>query len=237
MLGKTEVFCLDGRSCACWVSSDGAQNAAFLCGWNMTSQLPALAQVLPETLLFFAEADGGCDFTPWPAPPVWGEEVYAGGGPAYLRFLKDTAFPYLQAHFAAVDDPARRGIFGYSLGGLFALWALCETDFFGQAASISGSLWYPGFTAYLEQHRPQQAVYLSLGDREPYGGPPLVRTVGHCTEEATTLLRETAAWVTFEWNRGGHAKGVESRWEKALHWAARNWKDAGFCRQKGDETV
>ena len=36
------------------------------------------------------------------------------------------------------------GIAGYSLAGLFALYALYKTDAFTRVASMSGSLWFPG---------------------------------------------------------------------------------------------
>lgn len=36
------------------------------------------------------------------------------------------------------------GIAGYSLAGLFALYALYKTDVFTRVASMSGSLWFPG---------------------------------------------------------------------------------------------
>ena len=97
MAGKTDRFCLAGRCCACFVPADVVRGTAFLCGWNMEPMLPAIAEALPHTLLFFAEADGGRDFTPWPAPPVRPGDAFSGGGADYLRFLAETAAPYLRA--------------------------------------------------------------------------------------------------------------------------------------------
>ena len=123
----------------------------------------------------------------------------------------------------AVED---RLISGYSLGGLFALWALCESGAFGKAASLSGSTWYPGFLSYFEAHLPDEnkKIYLSLGDREPFGGPPALREVGVCTEKLYKILTARQRDAVFEWNRGGHAKGIENRWRKAMRWAAADWK-------------
>ena len=53
MAGKTDRFCLAGRRCACFVPADGVRGTAFLCGWNMEPMLPAIAEALPHTLLFF----------------------------------------------------------------------------------------------------------------------------------------------------------------------------------------
>ena len=43
----------------------------------------------------------------------------------------------------------RRAICGYSLGGLFALYAFVNDEHFDACASISGSLWYQGWMGYL----------------------------------------------------------------------------------------
>ncbi len=223
--GKTEKFALNGRSCACYVPMGTIKHLAVLCGWHMDETIQKFSEDLPETLFFFAEADGGSDFTPWEAPAVWEGEAFSGEADVYLRFLLEEALPYLfrKYGFIAVED---RLIAGYSLGGLFALWASLESDAFGKTASLSGSAWYPGFTAYIKEHMPSEdkCFYFSLGDREPFGGPPVLRAVGTCTEEIVSVLRENQRDVVFEWNRGGHYKGIENRWRKALHWAAAGWK-------------
>lgn len=69
--------------------------------------------------------------------------------------------------------------------------------------------------------------YLSLGDREEFGGPPLLRTVGERTREAVSILSGKGFAVTMEWNRGGHGKGVDARWKKALHWAGGRLTQSG----------
>ncbi len=65
--------------------------------------------------------------------------------------------------------PAWRGIAGYSLAGLFALYAICQTDVFSRVGCMSGSLWFPGFKEYVFSHEPKRwadCIYFSLGDRE-----------------------------------------------------------------------
>lgn len=222
--GVVDKFILSGRTCACFVPESGVKHIAVLCGWRMAQMMPVLAEEIPETLLFFAEANGGRDFTPWPAEPVWENEPFSGEAAGYLQFLAEHALPYLTEKYGA-SDAGDRLIAGYSLGGLFALWAACETGAFGQVASLSGSTWYPGFIEYVKINmlRANQRIYLSLGDREPFGGPPALREVGRCTEELYALLQAAELDVKFEWNRGGHAKGIESRWRKALRWAAGGW--------------
>lgn len=45
----------------------------------------------------------------------------------------------------------KRAICGYSLGGLFALYAFVNDERFDACASISGSLWYQGWMGYLRE--------------------------------------------------------------------------------------
>lgn len=223
--GITERVKLKERSCVCFAPCGEIKHIAVLCGWNMAELLPKLSEELPETLLFSAEADSGRDFTPWAAAAVWEGEPFSGEGQAYLGFLLEDALPHLFEKYGYFDVKDRL-ITGYSLGGLFSLWASAESGAFGQAASLSGSTWYPDFTAYFATHLPDETkrFYLSLGDREPYGGPPVLRAVGVCTEKIYAILLEKQRDVVFEWNRGGHGKGIENRWRKALRWAANGWK-------------
>ena len=60
------------------------------------------------------------------------------------------------------------------------MYALCNTDAFSRAASVSGSLWFPGFKEYVLSHPPihrPDCVYFSLGDRESKTRNPVLQTV------------------------------------------------------------
>ena len=88
------------------------------------------------------------EMTPWYCPPVMAKgSSYAGGADAYLQVLLEDILPGALARISG--KPAYIGIAGYSLAGLFALYALYRTDMFARAASISGSLWFPDFTVVL----------------------------------------------------------------------------------------
>lgn len=238
MDGKTVRFVLEGRSCACFKPEGSFERlpAVFLCGWGMEEKLPVLARDLPPLLLFSAEADGGRDFTPWPVPAVWEGEEFTGEAAGYLRFLTEDARPFLIRRFGMDPRPERSALLGYSLGGLFALWAMGQTGAFGLFGSLSGSVWYEGFSEYLRAHPPRgtERVYLSLGDREEFGGPPRMRAVGGRTREAAAFYRDRLSDAVLEWNRGGHGKGVESRWKKALRWAASRLEE-GWTEQEAQK--
>ena len=80
------------------------------------------------------------DLSPWPAPAVFGNEDFGGGAENTLRDIL-SLLP---------DRPKRIFIGGYSLAGLFALWAGCRTDRFSGIAAASPSVWFPGFTDFME---------------------------------------------------------------------------------------
>ncbi len=88
----------------------------------------------------------------------------------HLKFLTDTALPYLEERFGA--PPTERKTvrcWGTRSARLFALWALTKTEKFGAGASKPFRLlWYPQFLKYLENCPPKKdtTIYLSLGDRE-----------------------------------------------------------------------
>lgn len=185
-----------------------------------------LADMRRDVLICHVAADWERDYTPWPAPGLPGREAFTGAAGAYLRFLTETVRPTLLSAYPVHREAAYHTVAGYSLGGLFALWALFQTDAFGAAASLSGSLWYDGWTDFLETHVPPQdaRVYLSLGRSEERAGNPRMTAVGENTRRTYECLVKTLGEdrVTFEWNRGGHFTGIPNRWRKALEWMAAN---------------
>ena len=83
------------------------------------------------------------ELSPWPAEPVFGKHPFNGKGPDYLRQLEDLIIPELIKEINCAIS--YKVIAGYSLAGLFALYAGYNTDCFEKIVSASGSLWYPGF--------------------------------------------------------------------------------------------
>lgn len=149
------------------------------------------------------------DLSPWSAPPVFGPEPFGDGAAQTLaRILPLCADPG-NTYFLG----------GYSLAGLFSLWAACQTDVFSGVASASGSLWFPGFAEYLAAHRlNSKAVYLSLGDREEKTKNPVMAAVGDRTRQAHALLQSQGIRCALEWNPGNHFREPERRMAKAFAW-------------------
>lgn len=172
----------------------------------------------PFTLVTFDTADWDNDFSPWAAPGMEENRPFGGGGPETLRMLRNEAMPLLKERFG--ETPVITA--GYSLSGLFALWALYECEAFAGAVCCSGSLWVEGFMAYAQKKhlQPGQSVYLSLGGKEEKTAHPAVSTIGDCTRRMDQILRAdtSAPRHTLEWNSGGHFADSAKRLAKGLVW-------------------
>ena len=156
--------------------------------------------------------------SPWKATACFkGGEDFAGGAGEYLDELVRAIFAFEKAGGV---EPKKRIIAGYSLAGLFALYAAYETDMFSGAVSASGSMWFDGWIDYMRMNRPQpelRCVYLSVGDREKKTRNPRLCTVEDCTREARDILAENGLDAVFVLEQGNHfnepgarlARGIE----------------------------
>ena len=155
------------------------------------------------------------DLSPWKAPAVFGKEDFGGGaGKTLAEILK-----------LCTDESKTYYIGGYSLAGLFALWAAYRTDVFKGVAAASPSMWFPGFADYMKEHEIRTgAVYLSLGDKEEKARNPVMATVGDRIREAHALLSGHGVKCTLEWNEGNHFKDADIRTAKAFSWVMNNNK-------------
>ena len=149
------------------------------------------------------------DLTPWKAPAVFGKEDFGGCAERTLAELRQVC----------TDQEKRYYIGGYSLAGLFALWAAYQTDIFRGVAAASPSVWFQGFTDYIKEHEIQtEAVYLSLGDKEPKAKNPLMASVGDRIQTVYDDLKAHNIRCVFEWNQGNHFKDSDIRTANAFVW-------------------
>ena len=108
---------------------------------------------------------------------------------------------------------------GYSLAGLFALWAATQTNALYGVAAASPSVWFPGWPEYEAAHPIQaQRVYLSLGDREEHTKNQTMASVGDNIRALHTALTRRGTDSALEWNAGGHFKDVDLRTARAFVW-------------------
>ena len=172
------------------------------------------------TLVAVSGLDWHHDMTPWEMPPVSkGAPPCTGGADEYLRLLTEELLPKAEE---AVQGPVLwRGLAGYSLAGLFAIYSAYRTQVFSRLASMSGSLWFPEFKEYVFSHemksRPEH-LYLSLGDRECRTNNPYLRTVQENTGEIADYYTRKGIDTMYWLNPGNHFKNIARRTAAGIAW-------------------
>lgn len=132
-----------------------------------------------------------------------------GGGEEFLSWFISEIYD---------EKYQRQYIGGYSLGGLFALFAACEKELFDGVMSVSGSLWYPGALEYFNEKSIGKRIgkiYMSLGDKESLTKNAEREKVGFNTEKLAEVFGKTKE-VFFEYNRGGHFTDINGRIAKSI---------------------
>ena len=156
--------------------------------------------------------DWNRDLSPWEAPAVFGREDFGDGAADTLAEILNLCGDRTRNYYLG----------GYSLAGLFALWAAGQTDAFSGIAAASPSMWFPGFMEYLAAHPPRSPrVYLSLGDREEKTRNPVMAAVGNRIRTAEALLQAQGIDCILEWNEGNHFRDADRRTAKAFSWVLR----------------
>lgn len=186
------------------------------------------------------------NFSPWCAPRVFAKGPNFGdGAQKTLDTLINQVIPWAESELA--ESPAYRMLVGYSLAGLFSLWAGvsqqvargCQPDdapsqpdaprvdaptpTFQRIGAVSGSFWFPDLLDYVDQQLSGGAVglthaYLSLGDREARTPNPQIMRVRENAELLASRFENAGITSLFELNRGNHFQNVEGRMQKALDW-------------------
>ena len=167
----------------------------------------------PFSLVAFMIKDWNQELTPWVAPPVFGKTPFGDGAEKTLEFITSQLLPEVQ------EDIPHLILGGYSLAGLFALWAGYQTDKFEGIAAASPSVWYPQWIDYASENRPlAKSVYLSLGDKEEKSKNPIMAQVGNAIRKQHELLMEQEINTLLEWNAGNHFVDSDKRIAKGFAW-------------------
>ena len=182
-------------------------------GLEDTAPCAELLQSTDAALVLLPDVNWNGELTPWPAPKVFREgDDFAGKAPDYLALLTGQILPAVESLLEA--PPVHRAIAGYSLAGLFAVYAFWNSPLFDTAASMSGSIWYDGFLEYALENAPlgkKNQVYLSIGDREKKTRNQRMA----CNEEYTLRLKAELERrqipTAFVLHPGGHFNDVAWR--------------------------
>lgn len=164
------------------------------------------------------------ELAPWPAPPVFGKTPFGNGAAKTLDSLRLIIREEQLRRAASAVAPLKVILGGYSLAGLFALWAGYQSDQpFDAVVAASPSVWYQGWLDYAAAHQPlSSAFYLSLGDREERSRTPILTTIATAIQCQQKLLEQAHVVNTFEWNPGNHFQDNGQRTAKGFVWAMEN---------------
>lgn len=190
------------------------------------------------------------ELSPWPTPPIFGKTAFGNGAPRTLDWLLKSVIPAVElakplqedaqpgkskltiidvpdtpddaADFHAASAGWRVVLGGYSLAGLFSLWAGTQHAFSAVVAA-SPSVWYPKWI-HFAKHNPMRAraVYLSLGDRECHTRTPLLSTVDDCIHQQLDIVQSQHIPAVLEMNPGNHFQDNGKRTAKGFVWAMEN---------------
>lgn len=160
------------------------------------------------------------DLSPWKAKKVFkGGSDFGSGADEHIKILADTILPQIRQQTGSSEGSCY--LAGYSFAGLFALYSLYRTTLFSGAASVSGSLWFPGFADFAMEHefpRKPDALYFSLGDKESSTRNEIMKTVGENTEQLFSYYNKLNINCMYETNPGNHFQEPEKRLAKGIAW-------------------
>ena len=158
------------------------------------------------------------EMSPWPAAALSKDaEAFSGGADAYLESLLSAILPWATERIHG--KASFMGIAGYSLAGLFALYAMYKTDVFSRVAGMSGSFWFPEFKEFCKENTMKilpEKLYLSIGDQESKTRHPILKTMQENTEELLEYFRSLGIPCKYELNRGNHFQDVNLRCAKGI---------------------
>ncbi len=179
---------------------------------------------LPDfTLACICNLNWDHDMTPWYCPPINKMDTpCTGGADDFLKVLTEEIVPKTEKELDG--EPAWRGIAGYSLAGLFAVYAVYRTDLFSRTASMSGSLWFPDLIDYMTSHEMAvcpDAAYFSLGDRESKTKNKYLKTTQDNTDQIQKYFAGRGIDSVFVLNPGNHYVNAEKRTADGIEWILR----------------
>ena len=218
------TFAIDNRTISVYSCAELEAPVIYLNAYSSEGQrvyeIAQAAGCPPFTLVAISDLDWNHDMAPWDSPPTFkNADPCTGGADDYLRLLIDEIIPTAEREISGV--PRWRGIAGYSLAGLFALYAIYQTDLFSRVGSMSGSLWFPGMKEYIFSHEPKRwpdCMYFSLGDKESKTRNQVLRNVRQNTEEIHAFYRGKGIDTAFQLNPGNHYNQAVERTVDGLCW-------------------
>ena len=179
-------------------------------------QIASLTEV-PFVLVAIEVENWLVDLMPWPDGNVSRDPEAGKHGQEMLDYILLSLVPELEKRFGTL--PVILG--GYSLGGLFALWASSQSDRFDAIAAASPSVWIKDWIPYAQKHIPlADSVYLSLGDREEFVKNQAIARVGDNLRTQYAQVQEQlgAHHCILDGEQGNHFSESDGRQARAFAW-------------------
>ncbi len=218
-----EQLTIGGRKCRLF----GADNPGFILVQpsarheNATlesevQQIAALSKA-PFVLSAIELEDWVVDLMPWPDGNISRDPEAGKHGRDTLGYILMDLVPELKGRYGSL--PVILG--GYSLGGLFAIWASMQSGCFKAVAAASPSVWIHDWMPFARRHAPMaDCVYLSLGDKEEHVKNQAIARVGDNIRAQYGLLREQLGpeRCTLVREDGNHFTDNDGRTARAFAW-------------------
>jgi len=171
------------------------------------------------TIVTVPVANWNDSLTPWPAPGLYrGEPDFGGHAARTLSDLCNRAIPAIELE--AGLHPNKRAICGYSLAGLFSLYAFVHSAQLDACACLSGSVWYDGWVEHLRSLDLGGAgrfAFLSVGTKEKRAALATLRRVQDNMAQCADILRERGCAVEYSLGPGNHMSFIPERYAAGLH--------------------
>ena len=190
-------------------------------GINREVKVLATTATKGFAIVFFDTVEWAKALMPWQDEAVSRNEEVGMHAQDTLVYIEESLVPWLHERFGKL--PCIIG--GYSLGGLFALWAARQSAAFCAVAAASPSLWIKGWADFADNHSLNaQLAYVSLGNREEHCRNQRMARIGDCVRHEHLTLTEQIGTTatTLEWNNGGHFGEEAERTAKAFAWCIEN---------------
>lgn len=215
-----ETFIEGGKSVTAFFCNESAAPAVYVNAYadNGAQLYSALKESCnkPFDLIVINNLNWDSDMAPWDAPAISKTDTpCTAGADSYLATLVA-----LTKRIEAVRGaPPFRVLAGYSLAGLFALYAPYKTPIFSRIASVSGSLWFPNIVTFIKTNNfieTPKKIFMSLGDKESNTRNKYLKTTQENTKEIFEYYKTLGIDATFTLNAGNHFNDALGRTARAI---------------------
>ena len=164
------------------------------------------------------------EMTPWYSEKIneKGEE-FLGKADEYIQIMLNEIIPKVKNYIERDLEVKIKYyiISGYSLAGLFAIYASYKTNIFSKIVSASGSLWFPKFVDFVKENKISsnvEKIYFSLGNKESKVKNQILASVEKNTKEIEEIYKKQGIKTIYEENEGNHFKDASLRLAKGIKW-------------------